>query len=153
MITSGAALPATHGSAVWRMTQEVVTNADKHAPGAFVAVELHLQRRYLLLRITNTAASFHRASRDSCPQRPRAATCMTVCVLMVDDQAILGQTPVMLFQGAPDPELVGEAEKGLESAELARTIREDVVVIVAERDPAVVLVPVPGLRPQPAQSF
>ncbi|GAB6903500.1 sensor histidine kinase [Kineosporia succinea] len=48
-------LPAGKDLAVYRIVQEAVTNATKHAPGAPVEVGLHWQRRSLSVAVTNPA--------------------------------------------------------------------------------------------------
>jgi len=47
------ALPAATDLAVYRIVQEAVTNATKHAPGAAVEVALHWQRRSLTVSVLN----------------------------------------------------------------------------------------------------
>ncbi|MBT0771441.1 hypothetical protein KIH74_21065 [Kineosporia sp. J2-2] len=48
-------LPSGKDLAAYRIVQEAVTNATKHAPGAPVTVDLHWQQHTLTLRITNPA--------------------------------------------------------------------------------------------------
>ncbi|GAA3627110.1 histidine kinase [Kineosporia mesophila] len=55
LLTTGepVKLPVGQDLAVYRIIQEAVTNATKHAPGAPVEIGLHWQRRNLTLSITN----------------------------------------------------------------------------------------------------
>ena len=54
---AAAALPADAQLAVYRIVQESLTNALRHAPGAPVEVRLGWQARWLSIRVTNDAAS------------------------------------------------------------------------------------------------
>jgi signal transduction histidine kinase len=65
LIVCGAPIPLdpTVELAAYRITQEALTNARRHAPGAAVDVELHYTERGLRLRI-----------RDNGPGKPPAAT-------------------------------------------------------------------------------
>ncbi|GAB3276357.1 sensor histidine kinase [Kineosporia babensis] len=46
-------LPASQDLAAYRIIQEAITNATKHAPGAPIAIELHWRRENLAVHITN----------------------------------------------------------------------------------------------------
>lgn len=54
---------------------------------------------------------------------------MSIRVLVADDHQIIRQGLKLLFNGAEDMELVGEAEDGRQAVELAHELSPDVVVM------------------------
>src|SRR2546430_16882369 len=50
-------------------------------------------------------------------------------VLLADDHTVVRQGLRMLIEGEPDISVVGEAENGLQTVQMARKLRPDVVVL------------------------
>ena len=53
----------------------------------------------------------------------------TINVLLADDHTVVRQGLRMLIEGEPDISVVGEAENGLQTVQMARKLRPDVVVL------------------------
>jgi DNA-binding NarL/FixJ family response regulator/signal transduction histidine kinase len=154
-----APLPPGVDLSAYRIVQEALTNALKHAGPARARVVVRYGARALELEITDTgrgAAAGNGDGGGARPgrharagaalrrpgggrhaaggrlRRPRAAAAgsrMTVRVLLADDQRLVRHGLRMILRAEPDIDVVGEAGDGQEAVELAARLRPDVVLM------------------------
>ena len=74
-----ATVPATIGSAVYRIVQEALTNAAKHAPGATVTVMAVARDGSVDLSVDSTGSAGHGAGMGLASMRERAEAVGGTC--------------------------------------------------------------------------
>jgi signal transduction histidine kinase len=79
VLDAGAELPATVGSTVYRIVQEALTNAAKHAPGAHVAVRVVTRRRAVEVFVESDGAPGFGSGMGIANMRDRAAAVRGTC--------------------------------------------------------------------------
>ena len=158
-VPDASGVPAATGRNAYRIAQEALTNARKHAPGAEVTVTRHRPPRRgthrrgpqpraagARTRRARIRTGPHRPHRTRHPgrrpARPRArarrrllgrglatVALMTIRLLIVDDDPLVRAGLALMLGGADDIEIVGEAADGYGVGQLALELRPDVVLM------------------------
>ena len=145
--------------AAYRIVQEGLTNAMKHAPGAVTTVTVSWAPHDLALEIRNAANGGGTSSgghgltgmaervrlyggelqagpadggwrvRARLPLADKELVGMSVRLLIADDQALVRAGFRMILDAEDDLEVIGEATDGLDAVEQAKRLKPDVVLM------------------------
>ena len=152
-------LPPGRALAAFRILQEALTNALKHAPGSHVDARLRRTPTELEIEVVDSGgtrpagpatvaatgwwacASASRSTEERSTRDPTGGgfaspgalpgdgLLMTVRVLLADDQAMVRTGFRMILELEEDIEVVGEAQDGAEAIAAARRAHPDVIVM------------------------
>ena len=152
-------LPPGRALAAFRILQEALTNALKHAPGSHVQARLRRTATELEIEVVDSGGTQpadarrrwrprpggHARARRAVRRHARGGTrrrrlrgagalpgdrrLMAVRVLLADDQAMVRTGFRMILELEEDIEVVGEAQDGEEAIAAARRARPDVIVM------------------------
>ena len=147
-------LPAGKDLAAYRVVQEALTNAIKHAGAAPTSVTVRWEPSALELEIVDTGAgrgvngngaghglvgmeermrlydgSLRTGTRAGRRVRGRREAPAVIRVLVADDQALVRAGFRMILDAEEDIDVVGEASDGAEAVEQARRLTPDVVLM------------------------
>jgi DNA-binding CsgD family transcriptional regulator len=134
LIVRGGIAPLSPGIELtaYRIVQEALTNARRHAPGAAVDVELHYLDDVLRLRVRDNGPGppGHRLrGRRRTPHRRggRMSAQPGIRIVVVDNQEVVRAGFGMLLDTQPDFTVVGSAADGAEAVRVCRQHRPDTV--------------------------
>ena len=148
-------LPPGVDLCAYRIVQEALSNARRHAPGATVDVEIAYSPDSLALRIKDDGpgsadgdldghgllgmrerATIAGGTLRAGPSEPggrrrggAAGAVMTIRVVVADDQEIVGQEFAALLETQNDITVVGTAANGVEAVRACREEHPDVVLM------------------------